>query len=170
MKAVIQRVSDASVTVNGELAGSINFGLLVYIGVASQDTNNDAGWLADKIPNLRIFDDSDGKMNLSLNEIVNNATVKVNENKVNGISSIGILAISQFTLMGDARKGRRPSWSAAAVPEKAQELYDDFIMKIKKQGVHCESGIFQARMKVRYTNEGPVTILLDSKDTTRSEE
>ena len=168
MKAVIQRVSDASVKVDGEVTGSIEFGLLVYLGVASGDTAADADWLADKIPKLRIFDDSEGNMNLSLADIVNTSVVMVNGNLVNQSKSCGILAISQFTLLGDAKKGRRPSWSEAAPPEKAQELYDYFIEKIKKQGLRCESGIFKARMKVSCVNEGPVTILLDSKEKMRN--
>ena len=194
MKAVIQRVVEASVTVDDTTKGRIDFGLLVYLGVAHDDEKNDADWLAEKIPNLRIFDDSEGKMNLSLFDIVNQQNDKVNDifvnqkhgivnkdyvnhesNMVNKIfvngnisevnkKSIGILAISQFTLLGDARKGRRPSWAKAAPPEKARELYLYFMEKIRQNGLHCESGEFQARMKVSYTNEGPVTILLDSKE------
>jgi len=169
MKAVVQRVVDASVTVNGALKGTIARGLLVYLGVARDDTLHDADWLAEKIPYLRIFDDSDGKMNRSLMDIVNqqnnevnNMTVNHENNKVN-TSPLGVLAISQFTLLGDARKGRRPSWEKAAPPEKARELYCYFIEKIREYAP-CESGEFQAHMEVCYTNDGPVTILLDSRE------
>jgi D-tyrosyl-tRNA(Tyr) deacylase len=202
MKAVVQRVLDASVTVCGVVKGRISAGLLVYLGVAHNDGTADADWLADKISNLRIFDDSEGKMNLSLYNyivnlqkiVVNNTDINhncqlVNKNSVNtnhnhqlvneidvsincnsqlvnkdDASTIGILAVSQFTLLGDARKGRRPSWGNAAPPEKARELYLYFMEKIREKGILCESGEFQARMAVRYTNDGPVTILLDSKD------
>jgi len=170
MKAVVQRVIDASVTVNGALKGAIARGLLVYLGVAHDDTSRDADRLAEKIPHLRIFDDVDGKMNLSLMEIGNDihlteAQRHKEENKIHEVNAtpIGVLAVSQFTLMGDARKGRRPSWEKAAPPEKARELYLYFIEKIREL-VPCESGEFQAHMKVSYTNDGPVTILLDSAD------
>ena len=158
MKAVVQRVIDASVTVGGVVKGAVQRGLLVYLGVAVDDGKNDADWLAEKIANLRIFEDQDGKMNLSLLDIVNQSL-----NDVNKISP-GVLAISQFTLLGDARKGRRPSWAGAAPPEKARELYIYFMEKIREQGLICESGEFQARMNVTYTNEGPVTIILDSRE------
>jgi len=182
MKAVVQRVIEASVSVDGVTIGEIGFGLLVYLGVAQDDTENDAHWLVDKVINLRIFDDSDGKMNLSLLDIVNSKENSVNNNFVNhedkivnqeavkhevctvNNSSVGVLAVSQFTLLGDARKGRRPSWGKAAPPEKARELYDYFIAKIRKSGLPCESGEFQAIMQVKYINDGPVTILLDSKE------
>ena len=150
MKAVVQRVIEASVTVDGVTKGRIGFGLLVYLGVAHDDTTNEADWLAEKIINLRIFNDSEGKMNLSLVDIVN--------------QDIGILAVSQFTLLGDARKGRRPSWGKAAPPEKAKDLYGYFIEKIRETGLLCESGEFQAHMKVTYTNDGPVTIILDTEN------
>ena len=172
MKAVVQRVSDASVSVDGVKTGQISFGLLVYVGVAADDETGDADWLVDKITNLRIFDDAEGKMNHSLIDIVNNLNNKVigmlgqdnNSLPPTSLNYTGILAISQFTLLGDARKGRRPSWSNAAPPEKAEMLYDYFINTVRKQGLLCECGIFQARMKVSYTNEGPVTILLDSRE------
>ncbi|MDR0320092.1 MAG: D-tyrosyl-tRNA(Tyr) deacylase [Treponema sp.] len=151
MKAVVQRVIDASVTVNGVVKGRIDSGLLVYLGVATDDSENDANWLAEKIANLRIFNDSEGVMNLSVKEISANVPVAT------------VLAVSQFTLLADARKGRRPSWNGAAVPEKAKELYEYFIAKIKEQGLSCECGEFQAHMKVSYTNDGPVTIILDTK-------
>ena len=159
MKAVVQRVIGASVSVEGKVIGQIGYGLLVYLGVAHDDTASDADWLAEKIPNLRIFDDSEGKMNLSLLDFVNQENNKVND------SIVGILAVSQFTLLGDARKGRRPSWGKAALPEKARKLYDYFIGKIRQAGLPCECGEFQARMKVSYTNDGPVTILLDTQET-----
>jgi len=157
MKAVVQRVVDASVTVNGVVIGAIQRGLLVYLGVAVDDNDKDADWLAEKIANLRIFEDQDGKMNLSLIDVVNQPSGEVNE------IPIGVLAVSQFTLLGDARKGRRPSWGGAAPPEKARELYIYFMDKIREHGLLCESGEFQAHMMVTYTNDGPVTIILDSR-------
>ena len=162
MKAVVQRVRDASVTVEGVVTGSINRGLLVYLGVAGDDEKKDADWLAEKIANLRIFEDPEGKMNLSLRDIIapggNERTEKGREGR------IGILTVSQFTLLADARKGRRPYYGAAASPEKAKALYEYFMVKIKEQELVSEAGIFQAHMDVRYTNDGPVTIILDSRD------
>lgn len=152
MKAVVQRVTDASVTAGGVVKGGVKAGLLVYLGVAHEDSEKDSLWLAEKIVNLRIFNDSQGIMNLSLKDVV------VNE------PSAGVLVISQFTLLADARKGRRPSWHGAAAPEKAKELYEHFISKIREYGLICECGEFQAHMKVSYTNDGPVTILLDSTE------
>ena len=152
MKAVVQRVIEASVSVEGIMKGQIGFGLLVYLGVAHDDSAKDADWLAEKIAGLRIFNDAEGKMNLSLLDIVNNH------------HSIGILAVSQFTLLGDARKGRRPSWGKAAPPEKARELYSYFVKRIQETGLHCEIGEFQAHMQVKYTNDGPVTIILDTAE------
>jgi D-aminoacyl-tRNA deacylase len=145
MRAVIQRVSSAKVTVEGEVAGQIARGLLVLVGVTATDTESDADYLADKIAGLRIFEDADGKMNLSVAEIHGS-----------------ILAVSQFTLYGDARKGRRPSFDSAARPEQAKQLYDYLVEKIRAAGLPCEIGRFQAEMKVELVNEGPVTILLDS--------
>jgi len=147
LKAVVQRVTDASVSVDGVVKGKIDSGLLVYLGVAYDDSESDADWLAEKIAYLRIFNDSDGKMNLSLKDI----------------PGTSVLAISQFTLLGDAKKGRRPSWNDAAPPETANKLYKYFIKELEKQNLHCESGEFQAHMKVTYTNDGPVTIILDTK-------
>jgi len=152
LKAVVQRVLNASVTVNEVVKGSINSGLLVYLGVAQDDTESDADWLAEKIVNLRIFNDDDGKMNLSLKD------------KTACDKYTGVLTVSQFTLLADARKGRRPSWNGAAPPEIANKLYEYFMKKIKEQGLVCESGEFQASMKVTYTNDGPVTIILDTKE------
>jgi D-tyrosyl-tRNA(Tyr) deacylase len=155
LKSVVQRVIDASVSVGGVVKGRIRSGLLVYLGVALDDCESDADWLAEKIANLRIFEDAEGKMNVSLKD-----AAAVDPAKAGGM---GVLAVSQFTLLGDARKGRRPSWGKAAPPEKAKQLYEYFMEKIREQGLVCESGEFQAHMRVAYTNDGPVTILLDSK-------
>jgi D-tyrosyl-tRNA(Tyr) deacylase len=162
VKAVVQRVLDASVTVNGEPTGRIRAGLLVYLGVAHTDTRRDADWLAEKVAHLRIFADADGKMNLSLTDIVTRENARTGGDCPGDPAPIGVLAVSQFTLLGDARKGRRPSWGRAAPPEQARELYEYCMRKIREQGLPCESGQFQAHMKVSYTNDGPVTILLDS--------
>ncbi len=146
MRVVLQRVSDARVTVQGVTKGAIGDGLLVYIGVGKDDSREDARWLAEKIVNLRIFMDADEKMNLSILD-----------------RGGGILAVSQFTLFADARKGRRPGYSDAAAPEMARGLYTAFVEELKIYGLPVETGEFQAVMRVSYTNEGPVTILLDSK-------
>jgi D-tyrosyl-tRNA(Tyr) deacylase len=145
MRAVVQRVYGARVTVNGRECGRIDRGLLVYLGVGGEDGDQDLHYLADKVVNLRIFPDSDGKMNRSLLD-----------------SGGGILLISQFTLYGDARQGRRPSYTAAADPEKAKLLYERFAEQLRSRGLQVETGEFAARMEVEYTNVGPVTILLDS--------
>ncbi|MDR3170004.1 MAG: D-tyrosyl-tRNA(Tyr) deacylase [Treponema sp.] len=145
MKAVVQRVRNASVSVEGKVWGEILAGLLVYLGVAQGDTEADADYLAEKIGNLRIFEDDEGKMNRS---------VKDTGGKV--------LAVSQFTLLADTRKGRRPYYGAAAEPGLAKAHYEYFMDKIREQGLECESGVFQAHMEVTYTNDGPVTIVLDS--------
>lgn len=157
MKAVIQRVRNASVTVEGAVTGCIGWGLLVYLGVAAGDSEKEAEWMAEKVANLRIFEDVQGKMNLSLIDLSS-------QNEKNGSqeSPLGVLAVSQFTLLADASKGRRPYYGDAANPEKAKALYEYFMEKIRAQGLICESGIFQAKMAVNYTNDGPVTILLDS--------
>jgi D-tyrosyl-tRNA(Tyr) deacylase len=152
MKAVIQRVMQASVTVNKEVKGKIDCGLLVYLGVAHNDTEKEALYLAEKIAFLRIFKDAAGKMNLSLMDLINSG------------KNAGVLAVSQFTLLADVKKGRRPSWNAAALPEKAKQLYEYFIESVKKQGILCQCGEFQAHMEVTYTNDGPVTIIIDTKD------
>ena len=146
MRAVVQRVAEASVAVDGETTGSAERGILVYVGVARGDTGDDAAWMADKAANLRIFQDAEGKMNLSVVEAGGSA-----------------LVISQFTLLADARKGRRPSYSGAADPGPARELYDLFVEALRRKVGRVEAGVFQAEMAVRYTNQGPVTILLDSK-------
>ena len=155
MKAVIQRVKNASVTVEGKICGAIVRGLLVYLGVASDDTEKDVVLLTEKIVNLRIFEDALGKMNLSVMDIKNN-----NESD----PQAGILTISQFTLLADASKGRRPYYGNAADPDKAKALYKYFVQKISEQGIVSEAGVFQARMDVTYTNEGPVTIVLDTRN------
>jgi D-tyrosyl-tRNA(Tyr) deacylase len=152
MKAVVQRVLDASVSTEGAIAGELESGLLVYLGVARGDGEKDAEKLADKIANLRVFEDAQGRMNCSLLEL-------------NGQGqAAGVLAVSQFTLLADARKGRRPWYGAAADPAEARPLYEYFIARVRGLGLSCESGVFQAAMKLRYTNDGPVTILLDSRD------
>ena len=145
MRAVIQRVSRAKVTVNGETTGEIGNGLLVLLGVATGDTDADADYLAEKIVGLRIFEDQNGKMNLSVADAAG-----------------ALLVVSQFTLYGDVRRGKRPSFDAAAPPQKARELYEYFVEKIRTTGLTCETGRFQEMMEVELVNEGPVTILLDS--------
>jgi D-tyrosyl-tRNA(Tyr) deacylase len=153
MKAVVQRVFNAEIRSEGKICGKITKGLLVYLGVARDDAEADADWLAEKTVNLRIFEDENGKMNRPVKDIL------VKEPESGG----GVLAVSQFTLLGDARKGRRPYYGEAAEPETARRLYEYFMGKIREQGILCESGVFQTRMEVTYTNDGPVTILLDSK-------
>jgi D-aminoacyl-tRNA deacylase len=154
VKAVVQRAKNASVKVYNAITGSISRGLLVYLGVARDDSEKDAEWMAEKIANLRIFEDAQGKINLSLLDII------AQENNVDG--PIGVLAVSQFTLLADASKGRRPYYGEAADPEKANKLYECFMGKIREHGLVCEAGVFQAHMDVSYTNDGPVTIILDS--------
>jgi D-tyrosyl-tRNA(Tyr) deacylase len=145
---------DAGVTVNGVVKSRMQFGLLVYLGVERGDTEADADWIAAKTAYLRILEDADGKMNLSLKDIVEASC---------GGEQAGVLAVSQFTLLGDVRKGRRPSWDRAEPPENARRLYDYFISAIRKHGIACESGEFQTHMKVTCTNDGPVTILIDTR-------
>jgi len=146
MRAVIQRVSRASVKVDGELTGEIAKGLLVLLGVAQEDGVADADYLAEKVSGLRIFEDEAGNMNLSVGEIGG-----------------AVLAVSQFTLFGDVRRGKRPSFDAAARPEQARALYEHFVERIRALGLRCETGRFQEMMEVELVNTGPVTILLDSK-------
>ncbi|HKM49163.1 MAG TPA: D-aminoacyl-tRNA deacylase [Terriglobales bacterium] len=149
MRAVVQRVSRAKVTVAGEvdsdITGEIGRGLLVLLGVGSGDTRADADYLAEKIIGLRIFEDAGGKMNLSVTD-----------------AGGALLVVSQFTLYGDARRGKRPSFDAAAPPQHARELYEYFVEKVRAAGLLCETGRFQEMMQVELVNEGPVTILLDS--------
>lgn len=145
MRAVIQRVSEASVKVDGVTIGEIEKGYLVLLGVEEGDTQKEVTYMADKIAGIRLFEDEQGKMNLALSEVGGS-----------------ILAVSQFTLMGDARKGRRPSYSTAARPEEANALYEHFVKLLREQGFKVETGQFQADMKVSLVNDGPVTILLDS--------
>src|SRR5690348_500069 len=146
MRVVVQRVSRAQVSVGETVVGRINAGLLVLLGVAKSDTQADADYLVAKIVGLRIFEDEQGKMNLSVTDCGG-----------------AILAVSQFTLYGDVRKGKRPSFDEAAPPQIANELYELFVRKTREAGVPCETGRFQAMMQVELVNDGPVTILLDSK-------
>jgi D-tyrosyl-tRNA(Tyr) deacylase len=155
MKAVVQRVKNAAVSVEGRITGSIAGGLLVYLGVARGDGEGDAVKLAGKIVNLRIFEDPQGRMNLSIKDL------KPPEGE--DAPGAAVLAVSQFTLLADARKGRRPYYGEAAEAEDAKKLYEFFMKKIREEGVACKEGVFRAHMEVRYTNDGPVTILLDSK-------
>ena len=145
MRAVVQCVSRAKVTVHGEIAGEIALGLLVLLGVGQADTESDASYLADKISGLRIFEDDQGKMNRSVLDVGGS-----------------VLAVSQFTLYGDVRRGKRPSFDDAAPPEKARALYDLFVERLRATGLRCETGRFRERMQVDSTNQGPLTILLDS--------
>jgi D-aminoacyl-tRNA deacylase len=145
MRIVAQRVSRAQVRVGDEVASDIGPGLLVLLGVGNDDTFADADYLAEKIAGLRIFEDAHGKMNLGLVE-----------------AGGSVLAVSQFTLYGDVRRGKRPSFDAAAPPEKARTLYDYFVERIRATGLCCETGRFQEMMQVELINDGPVTILLDS--------
>ena len=146
MRAVVQRVSRASVRVGGVLTGEIGKGLLVLLAVAENDNEADADYLAEKIAGLRIFEDDAGKMNLSVAD-----------------AGGAVLAVPQFTLFGDVRRGKRPSFDAAARPEQAKTLYEYFVERIRAGGLRCETGRFQETMEVELVNSGPVTILLDSK-------
>ncbi len=146
MKAVIQRVKSAQVCVDGRVSGKIGKGLLVLLGVGKGDGESDLSFLTSKIPELRIFEDDFGKFNLSLKEIDGE-----------------ILVVSQFTLFGDCRKGRRPSFTEAEEPSTAKHLYEQFILKLKERGVPVQTGEFQAKMEVHLVNDGPVTLLLDSR-------
>jgi D-tyrosyl-tRNA(Tyr) deacylase len=146
MRVVVQRSKQASVTVNGEIVGKIESGLVLLVGITHSDTKEDVEYVADKIANLRIFEDENGKMNRSVRE-----------------AGGAILSVSQFTLYGDTRKGRRPSFVEAARPEQAQPLYDLFNEKLREQGLTVETGIFGAMMDVALINDGPVTLIVESK-------
>ena len=147
MRAVVQRVSRARVTVAGQTCAEIGTGFLVLLGVAEDDTEDDARQLAGKIAGLRVFEDDQGKMNLALSD-------------VNG----AILVVSQFTLLGDCRKGRRPSFTAAARPELAESLYQVFVDTVARQGIEVATGRFRQHMEVELVNDGPVTLLLDTRE------
>jgi len=146
MRAVVQRVKSAAVYVEGRVTGEIGQGLLVLVGVGRGDGDEDIAYLASKLPELRIFEDTSGKFSLSLREVGGK-----------------MLVVSQFTLYGDCRKGRRPSFTEAAEPAEARRLYEQLILRLKNQGVSVETGEFQAKMEVHHVNDGPVTILLDSR-------
>jgi D-tyrosyl-tRNA(Tyr) deacylase len=148
MRAVVQRVSKARVTVSDEITGEIGRGFLVLLGVGKDDKESDADYLAGKIAGLRIFDDENGKINLALAEVGG-----------------AVLAVSQFTLYADTLKGNRPAFNLAAPPERARQLYQYFVDKLRASGLRCETGRFQAAMQVELVNDGPVTILLDSLKT-----
>ncbi|HHY23140.1 MAG TPA: D-tyrosyl-tRNA(Tyr) deacylase [Clostridiaceae bacterium] len=146
MRAVVQRVCSSRVLVEDNVAGEIQKGLVVLLGVSNEDTEKDAEYLASKVVNLRVFDDEDGKMNLSLLNIKGE-----------------LLVVSQFTLYGDCRKGRRPSYDKAAAPEKAESLYETFVQYCREFNINVQTGRFQTEMMVEIFNDGPVTLLLDSK-------
>jgi D-tyrosyl-tRNA(Tyr) deacylase len=148
MRAVVQRVTGCRVLVEQRTVGQIDGGLLVLLGVARDDNESAADYLADKILGLRIFEDAEGKMNLSVQD-----------------SGGSLLVVSQFTLYGDVRRGKRPSFDSAARPEEAKRLYEYFVSKIRASGLRCETGVFQAMMDVELVNQGPLTILLDSQKT-----
>ena len=147
MRAVVQRVTKSSVTVDGKITGKIGKGLMILIGVEKGDTDKDAEYIAKKIFGLRVFDDSEGVMNLNIQD-----------------AGGDILAVSQFTLLGDVRKGNRPSYFSAAAPDEANNLYRKVIDLLKEKGIHVEEGVFQAEMSVEIINDGPVTILLESNN------
>ena len=146
MRVVIQRVSEASVTVDRQTVGAIGQGLMVLLGVAKGDTSQEAKFLAEKTAGLRIFEDDAGKMNRSVEEIGGS-----------------LLVVSQFTLLGDCRKGRRPGFTGAAPPELADQLYEEFVAALRSRGVNVATGVFRADMQVALVNDGPVTMLLDSR-------
>jgi len=146
MRAVVQRISKGQVTVDDKVVGSVSRGLLIYLGISDCDSNKDVEYMVGKVTNLRIFEDSEGKMNLSLLDVAGE-----------------LLVISQFTLMGDCRKGRRPNFMDAAKPEIARELYGEFVDECQDLGLKVETGVFQAHMHVESTNDGPVTLIVDSQ-------
>jgi len=146
VKVVVQRAKDAQVTVEGDVVGKIKTGIMVLVGITHDDTETDAEYLAEKIAHLRIFEDESGKMNYSLLDIEGE-----------------VLSVSQFTLYGDCRKGRRPNYMNAAKPDYANKLYEMFNQKLKEKGLHVETGTFGAMMDVQFTNDGPVTLIIESK-------
>ena len=148
MRAVVQRVCSASVTVDGRTVGSIERGLLVYVGVGRGDTDADVGYIVDKILHLRLFSDGDGKMDLSVSDM-----------------SGSVLVVSQFTLFGDCRRGRRPSYVTASDPETARQRYEAVVTRLRRDGLHVETGEFRTMMQVDSINDGPITVLLDSSKT-----
>lgn len=148
MRAVVQRVKQASVAVNGEVVGAIGAGLLVFLGVAREDSEAAADYLAEKVAGLRVFEDAEGKMNRAAAE-----------------AGGAVLVVSQFTLYGDVRRGKRPSFDRAAPPAEARRLYEYFVERLRAAGLRCETGRFQEMMDVTLVNDGPVTILLDSEKT-----
>jgi D-aminoacyl-tRNA deacylase len=147
MKVVVQRAKNAKVSVDGEIVGKISYGVMVLVGVTHEDGEEDAKYLAEKVANLRIFEDDEGKMNLSLLDIQGE-----------------VLSVSQFTLYGDCRKGRRPNFMEAAKPEHAEKIYQMFNEEIRKKGLVVETGKFGAMMDVEFTNDGPVTLIIESKN------
>lgn len=146
MRAVVQRVAEANVKVKGNVVGEISKGLLVFLGVGKDDSEKDLEYMVDKVLGLRIFEDENNKMNLSVMDIGGE-----------------LLVVSQFTLYGDVRKGKRPSFTSSAYPELAEEIYEQFIEKCREKGIRTEKGVFGAHMEVSILNDGPVTILIDSK-------
>jgi D-tyrosyl-tRNA(Tyr) deacylase len=146
MRAVVQRVISGNVEIDDKIVGSINKGLVILLGVSDKDSIDDVKYMVDKIVNLRIFEDSEEKMNLSLLDVKGE-----------------LLVVSQFTLYGDCRKGRRPNFMSAAKPDKADELYNEFVLQCKSMGITTETGVFQADMKVNIANDGPVTLVVDSE-------
>lgn len=146
MRAVVQRVAEARVEVDGQVVGAIDRGLLVLLGVGEGDGEQDLAYLAEKTAGLRIFEDEQGKMNLSVVDVGG-----------------AVLVVSQFTLYGDCRKGRRPSFTPAAAPQEANRLYEDYVLRLRAAGLKVATGVFQAHMRVSLCNEGPVTLLLDSR-------
>ncbi|MDR2523365.1 MAG: D-tyrosyl-tRNA(Tyr) deacylase [Synergistaceae bacterium] len=153
MRAVVQRAARAAVSVNGKISGKIDGGLCILLGVGAGDEAGDAEWLADKIVNLRVFEDGDGKMNRSLLD-----------------TGGGVLVVSQFTLYGDCRKGRRPSFTGAAPAEEGKRLYEYFVERVKYHGAETACGVFQARMLVEIVNDGPVTLILDTRQQNTGQE
>ncbi|GGK16246.1 D-aminoacyl-tRNA deacylase [Caldalkalibacillus thermarum] len=147
MRVVVQRSKQAKVTVNGHITGQIEHGFVVLVGVTHEDTSQDAAYLAEKVAHLRVFEDETGKMNRSLLDVGGQ-----------------VLSVSQFTLYGDCRKGRRPNFMQAAKPEQAKALYEKFNQDLQEKGVHVETGEFGAMMKVELVNDGPVTLIIDSQE------